>query len=79
MHPHGATAPILWPQGQDGAPILPEGMPFQPPYENPVPHVLMLTGIVVGVATMAVALALVVRIHGAFGTIEEDELLQMRR
>ena len=43
-------------------------------YSNPLPHVLILTAIVVGVATTALALALAVRIHEAFGTIEEDEL-----
>ncbi len=43
-------------------------------YSNPLPHVLMLTAIVVGVATLAVALALVVRINEAFGTIEDDEI-----
>ncbi len=44
-------------------------------YSNPLPHVLILTAIVVGVATTAVGLALVVRIKEAYGTIEEDELL----
>ena len=43
-------------------------------YSNPLPHVLMLTAIVVGVATTALALSLVVRINEHFGTIEEDEL-----
>ncbi len=43
-------------------------------YSNPLPHVLILTAIVVGVATLALGLALVVRINEAFGTIEEDEL-----
>ena len=43
-------------------------------YSNPLPHVLMLTAIVVGVATTALALSLVVRINEAYGTIEEDEL-----
>ena len=43
-------------------------------YSNPLPHVLILTAIVVGVATLAVGLALVVRINEAFGTIEEDEI-----
>lgn len=43
-------------------------------YSNPVPHVLILTAIVVGVATTAVGLALAVRIHETFGTIEEDEI-----
>jgi multicomponent Na+:H+ antiporter subunit C len=43
-------------------------------YSNPLPHVLMLTAIVVGVATLAVGLALVVLIREAYGTIEEDEI-----
>ncbi|MEQ8824784.1 MAG: cation:proton antiporter subunit C [Filomicrobium sp.] len=43
-------------------------------YSNPLPHVLMLTAIVVGVATLALGLALVVRIKEAYGTIEEDEI-----
>ena len=43
-------------------------------YVNPLPTVLILTAIVVGVATTAVALALVVRINEAYGTIEEHEL-----
>lgn len=46
------------------------------PYSNPLPHVLMLTAIVVGVATTALALSLVVRINEYYGTIEEDELEQ---
>lgn len=43
-------------------------------YANPLPHVLMLTAIVVGVATLALGLALVVRIKEAYGTVEEDEI-----
>jgi len=43
-------------------------------YSNPLPHVLILTAIVVGVATMALGLALVVRIRDAYGTIEEEEI-----
>ncbi|MCH8240033.1 MAG: cation:proton antiporter subunit C [Proteobacteria bacterium] len=43
-------------------------------YSNPLPHVLILTAIVVGVATLALGLALVVRINEEFGTIEEDEI-----
>ena len=43
-------------------------------YSNPIPHVLMLTAIVVGVATLALGLSLVVRINEAYGTIEEDEI-----
>ncbi|MDA1101650.1 MAG: cation:proton antiporter subunit C [Proteobacteria bacterium] len=43
-------------------------------YSNPIPHVLILTAIVVGVATTALGLGLVVRIRESYGTIEEDEL-----
>jgi multicomponent Na+:H+ antiporter subunit C len=43
-------------------------------YSNPLPHVLILTAIVVGVATTAVALALIIRIKEAYGTVEEDEI-----
>jgi len=53
------------------APIIAEGVAL---YSNPLPHVLILTAIVVGVATTALALALVVRIKEAYGTIEEDEI-----
>ena len=53
------------------APILAEGIEI---YSNPLPHVLILTAIVVGVATTALGLALVVRIHDAYGTIEDDEI-----
>jgi multicomponent Na+:H+ antiporter subunit C len=48
-------------------------------YSNPLPSVLMLTAIVVGVATTALALALTVRIREEYGTIEEDEILEMDR
>ena len=43
-------------------------------YSSPLPHVLILTAIVVGVATLALGLALVVRINEAYGSIEEDEI-----
>lgn len=43
-------------------------------YSNPLPHVLILTAIVVGVATTSLALALVVRIKEAYGTVEEDDI-----
>jgi multicomponent Na+:H+ antiporter subunit C len=43
-------------------------------YSNPLPHVLILTAIVVGVATLAIGLSLVVRIREVYGTIEEDEI-----
>ena len=46
-------------------------------YSNPLPHVLMLTAIVVGVATLAVGLAIIVRIREAYGTVEADEIREM--
>jgi multicomponent Na+:H+ antiporter subunit C len=60
----GGTAPILVEEGAAEAVV----------YSNPIPHVLMLTAIVVGVATLALGLSLVVRIHEAYGTVEEDEI-----
>ena len=57
----GATPPILDPD--------------YTVYSHPLPHVLILTAIVVGVATLALGLALVVRINETFGTIEEDEII----
>ena len=62
---NGGTAPIMV-KGQDT-------------YTHPLPSVLMLTAIVVGVATTALALALIVRIKEAYGTIEDDEILQEDR
>ncbi|MEL6287904.1 MAG: cation:proton antiporter subunit C [Pseudomonadota bacterium] len=56
----GGTAPII--------------DPAREVYSNPLPHVLILTAIVVGIATVALGLALVVRINEAFGSIEEDEI-----
>ena len=56
----GGTAPIL-----TGKPEV---------FSNPLPHVLILTAIVVGIATTALGLALVVRVREAYGTIEEDEI-----
>ena len=53
------------------APILEEGFKV---YSHPLPSVLILTAIVVGVATTAMALALIVRIKESYGTIEEDEI-----
>ena len=61
----GGTAPILMSYGKTA-------------YSNPLPHVLILTAIVVGVATTALGLALVLRIHAAFGSIEDDEVLAMK-
>ena len=56
------------------APILSDAFTV---YSNPLPHVLILTAIVVGVATLALGLALVVRIREAYDSIEEDEILAM--
>jgi multicomponent Na+:H+ antiporter subunit C len=62
----GGTAPIL---DNDAGYV----------YSNPLPHVLILTAIVVGVATLALGLSLVVRIKEAYGTIDEDELQDLSR
>jgi multicomponent Na+:H+ antiporter subunit C len=81
----GGTAPILTdtvPAGQLTADHLDAGhleaaVSSAAPaivYSNPLPHVLILTAIVVGVATTAVALALSIRIYEAYGTIEDDEI-----
>jgi len=56
------------------APIVAEGVEV---YSNPLPHVLILTAIVVGVATTALGLSLVVRINESYGTIEEEDLGKM--
>ncbi len=48
-------------------------------YSNPLPHVLMLTAIVVGVSVTAVSLALVVRIQRAYGTVDEREITALDR
>lgn len=60
----GGTAPIV------------TGLPGET-YSNPLPHVLILTAIVVGISTTALALALTVRIRESYGTIEEDEIQQI--
>jgi multicomponent Na+:H+ antiporter subunit C len=65
-----ATFPLI---GQD------EVAPAADGYVNPLPHALMLTAIVVGVSTTGVALALVIRIHRHFGTLEEPKLLAKLR
>lgn len=55
------------------APILAEGYNV---YSNPLPHVLILTAIVVGVATTAVGLALIVRIHAEYDSVDEEKIYQ---
>lgn len=62
----GGTAPIF------------TGDP-QEVYSNPLPHVLILTAIVVGVATTALGLALIIRIRESFDTIEEDEIFEIEQ
>lgn len=59
------------------APIYPLDMQIDPDavYSNPLPHVLILTAIVVGIATTSLGLALIVRIREEYDTIEEDEIL----
>lgn len=66
----GGTAPILVDPEKVSGPVV---------YTNPLPSVLMLTAIVVGVATSALGLALVVRIKEAYGSIEEDDILEADR
>ncbi len=60
----GGTAPIIQPGAVDQL------------YSNPLPQVLILTAIVVGISTIALGLAVVVRIFEAYGTIEDDEIQQ---
>ena len=70
----GGTIPIVrGGHGHHGAEVVIQASQ----YVNPLPHVLMLTAIVVGVGTTGVALALILRIYKAYGTLEEDEILKM--
>ena len=61
------------------APIFPTDMKIDPRivYSNPLPHVLILTAIVVGIATTSLGLALIVRIREAYFTIEEYEIAEL--
>ena len=73
----GATIPIILREADHAsgeATVLEASL-----YVNPLPHVLMLTAIVVGVATTGVALSLLLRIHKQYGTLEEDQLLKKIR
>jgi multicomponent Na+:H+ antiporter subunit C len=71
----GGTAPILLEGhgGSDAAAV------HEVIYVNPMPHVLILTAIVVAVSTTAVALALIIKIYQEYGSIEEDVILAYRR
>jgi len=68
----GATLPII--QGGHGGHSARDAVIHAADYINPLPHVLMLTAIVVSVATFGVAMALCVRIYQRYQTLEEDEL-----
>jgi len=70
----GGTAPIY--------PVTLKGYIEHDPsivYSNPLPHVLILTAIVVGIATTSLGLALIVRIREAYDTIEEEDILKIER
>lgn len=69
---HGATLPII--QGDHGGHGTHGAVIQAAEYINPLPHVLMLTAIVVSVATFGVAMALCVRVYRRYQTLEEDEL-----
>ncbi|MBU0755830.1 MAG: cation:proton antiporter subunit C [Planctomycetes bacterium] len=71
----GGTIPILE-HGSGHGHETAESVIDAAAYVNPLPHVLMLTAIVVSVATLGVALALVLKIHRKYGTLEEDEILE---
>lgn len=62
---HGATLPVVFSARADAAAFM-----------NPLPHALMLTAIVVMVATSGVALAILIRLHARYGTLEEDTLAE---
>ena len=70
----GATIPIIE-HGHDGDLHLARALD----YINPLPHVLMLTAIVVSVSTLGVALALAVKVYQRYKTLEEDEILNQLR
>jgi multicomponent Na+:H+ antiporter subunit C len=67
----GATVPVVDPSLHPAVRAI--------DYINPLPHVLMLTAIVVGVATTGIALSLLIILYRRYGTIEEDEILQALR
>ena len=72
---HG-TAPIWM---AEGAHKIPDPLTTPAPYDNPLPHVLMLTAIVVGVSILAVALAIIINIKRTYGTIEYEEIREIER
>lgn len=60
------------------APVIPKDAQMYDPYASPLPQVIVLTAIVVGIALTAVALALIVRIYSEYGTLDEDTLREVR-
>lgn len=71
------TSDLILPEADHSAPVTLNPGGLEEIYSNPLPHVLILTAIVVGVATLAVGLAIVVRIREAYGSIESDEVRAM--
>jgi len=68
----GATIPILTAEDL-------HGMADPGKYMNPLPHVLMLTAIVVGIATTGVALAVIIMVYNRYKTLAEDEILEIQK
>ena len=64
----GGTAPILLDESANNSAVI---------YSNPLPHVLILTAIVVGIATTALGLALIIKIREEYDTVEEDDIQTM--
>ncbi|MEA3334152.1 MAG: cation:proton antiporter subunit C [Pseudomonadota bacterium] len=71
----GATVPILLGDGHGHG----EQLIQVADYLNPLPHVLMLTAIVVSIATTGVALATLILIYKRYHTLEEDEIMAIRK
>ena len=64
----GGTAPILLDESANNSAVI---------YSNPLPHVLILTAIVVGIATTALGLALIIKIREEYDSVEEDDIQKM--
>ena len=64
----GGTAPIILDMAANNSEVI---------YSNPLPHVLILTAIVVGIATTALGLALIIKIREEYNTVEEDDIQEM--
>ena len=75
----GATIPIIQHGHEEGAHEITSSVIEAAEYINPLPHVLMLTAIVVAVGTLGVALALAIKVYNRYETLEEDEILAQIR